>query len=87
MVREPISQPAHATAPLDEILADFEWHGVRPTWLNIIAAALDAGHDPDFAAAMADAAARRNDAQDDRGSADAPTPKEVTDRRDGMPSR
>ncbi|MGG3811479.1 hypothetical protein ABEV34_07515 [Methylorubrum rhodesianum] len=45
---------------MDEILADFAWHGVRPTRLNVLAAALDAGHDPDFAVTLADAAERRS---------------------------
>lgn len=67
MLRDPIPSPASVPAPLDEILEAFAHHGVRPTFLNILAAALDAGHEPDFALSLANAAERRNDAEGNRG--------------------
>ncbi|GJE78641.1 hypothetical protein BGCPKDLD_5259 [Methylorubrum suomiense] len=60
MLRESIPSPAPVPAPLDEILEAFAYHGIRPTRLNVLAAALDAGHPPDFAVTLADEADRRN---------------------------
>lgn len=39
--------------PLDEILADLRERGIRPTHLNVIRAAIERGHDDEFAAAIA----------------------------------
>jgi hypothetical protein len=52
------SSPLVLPGELDEILAEFEERGVRPTRLNILAAALERGLPEDFAIVIADAAER-----------------------------
>lgn len=52
------SPPVVLPGDLDEILAEFKERSVRPTRLNILAAALDRGLPEDFAVTLADAAER-----------------------------
>ncbi len=51
--REPIRAPSLTPAPLDVVLAELARAGIRPTRATVLAAALDAGHDPAFAATIA----------------------------------
>jgi hypothetical protein len=51
--REPIRLPPPPPAPLDALLAELARAGTRPTRSAILAAALDAGCGPEFAATIA----------------------------------
>lgn len=51
--REPILVPPPPPAPLDALLAELARAGTRPTRASVLAAALDAGHGAEFAAALA----------------------------------
>lgn len=51
--REPIPAPSPPPAPLDVVLAELARTGIRPTRSAVVAAALDAGHGAEFAAALA----------------------------------
>lgn len=51
--REPVQAPSPQPAPLDAVLLELARRGIRPTRAAVLAAALDAGCRPEFAATIA----------------------------------